>query len=104
MFIFFYYSFVFFFFFCGCPHLHIANFSSQCSEPEAYLRKGSCQQLTVGPNSGALQWHKISILLDPKQISVVSKSEKKRKKRKAIPFKWDPANIILGGLSAAAES
>ena len=29
---------------------------------------------------GALQWHEISILVDPKRISVVSKSEKKRKK------------------------
>ena len=38
-------------------------------------------------DGGALQWHKISILVDPKQISLVSKSEK-QKKNKKTKKKW----------------
>ena len=79
---------------------------------------------------GALQWNKFSILVDPKQITVVSKSEKKRfyallshlllchwgpstyflmqiLLRLVGPnlFGGGPANDILrGALSAAADS
>ena len=34
------------------------------------MEKGPVKQLTIG----AFQWHKISILIDPKYMSVVSKS------------------------------
>ena len=67
----------------GCSNLMDHKYISV-----ADLRKRSL----LAAYSRALQWHRISILVDPKQISVASKREKQKKRFSASPLlcHWGP--------------